>query len=284
MASVERSPFAAAVPGGSLCGWVSGTGDRRVLLLHGGPGVSFDYLDGLADEIGSGFRVAAYQQRGIEPSTVEGPFEVEREIGDAVAILDALGWDAAWVVGHSWGGHLLLHLAVAAPERLHGGLAIDPLGAVGDGGFAAFEAEMLRRLPERDRRLAEQLDERAMRGEGTPEEAVESMRLFWPAYFASPDHVMPFDDAGVSLPAYAGLLESMAGARPQLEAALAGLRVPLGVLAGARSPMPHEAAAAPTARAIPTAWLEVVEGAGHFPWFDRPGCVRDALQRLIDGA
>jgi proline iminopeptidase len=251
-----------------------------VLLLHGGPGVSFDYLDGLAEEIGSGFQVAAYQQRGIEPSTSEGPFAVEREVADALAVLDALAWERAWVVGHSWGGHLLLHIAAAAPQRLYGGLAIDPLGAVADGGYEAFEAEMLRRIPEGDRRLAEQLDGQAMRGEGGPEVALEGMRLAWPAYFASPDRVMAFNDTRVSVPAYAGLLESLATERPWLESALAGMKVPLGFLAGARSPMPHDQAAGATARAIPTAWLEVIEGAGHFPWFERPGCARAALLRL----
>jgi proline iminopeptidase len=251
-----------------------------VLLLHGGPGVSFEYLDGLAEEIGSGFQVAAYQQRGIEPSTLEGPFVVEREIADALAVLDALSWERAWFVGHSWGGYLLLHVTVAAPERLHGGLAIDPLGAVADGGMEEFEAEMLRRIPEADRRRAEQLDQQAMRGEGGPEAALESMRLAWPAYFASSDHVMAFRDTRVSVPAYAGLLESLATARPRLESALAGVTVPLGFLAGARSPMPYDQAAGATARAIPTAWLQVIEGAGHFPWFERPGCVRAALDRL----
>lgn len=255
-----------------------------MLLLHGGPGVSFEYVDGLAAEIGDGFQVAAYQQRGIEPSTLEGPFTVDHEVADALAVLDALSWEHAWVVGHSWGGHLLLHIAVAAPARLDGGLAIDPLGAVADGGYEAFEAEMLRRIPEDDRQLAEQLDEQAMRGEGGPEAALESLRLAWPAYFASSDDVMPFNYRRVSVPAYAGLLESLANARPRLESALAGLKIPLGFLAGARSPMPYDQAAGATAQAIPTAWLEVVEGAGHFPWFERPGCVRRALQRLTGTA
>ena len=31
---------------------------------------------------------------------------------------------------------------------------------------------------------------------------------------------------------------------------------------------------------IPGAWVEVVPGAGHFPWLDVPGCVRRALRRL----
>jgi proline iminopeptidase len=276
----SRSWFEADVPGGALRGWVSGDAGPRVLLLHGGPGMSFDYLDGLAEELGPGFQIAAYQQRGLEPSTLEGPFSVEREIADALSVLDALGWDRAWVVGHSWGGHLLLHVAVAAPDRLHGGLAIDPLGAAGDGGYDAFEAELLRRTPEEVRVRAKQLDEQAMRGKGGPDAALEAMRLVWPAYFASPERIMPFEGFRVSVPAYAEVFESLIEARPRLESALAHLRVPLGFVAGASSPMPHDRAAGETARAIPSAWLEVVDGAGHFPWFERPGCVRGALQRL----
>ena len=69
-------------------------------------------------------------------------------------MLDHLGWERAYVVGHSWGGRLAFHTAVSLPERLLGVLAIDPLGAAGDGAAAAFEAEMLARMPEQDRALA----------------------------------------------------------------------------------------------------------------------------------
>jgi proline iminopeptidase len=277
---VERSSFVTEVPGGALHGWVSDADGPPVLLLHGGPGMSYAYLDGLAEEIGNGFRVAAYQQRGVAPSTPEGPFAVEREVADARAVLDALSWDRAWVVGHSWGGHLLLHLALAAPERLYGGLAIEPLGGTGDGGLAAFEAEMMRRIPEGDRERAEALDAQALRGEGDAEAALRSMRLAWPAYFASPDHVMAFRDTATSVPAYAGLFVSLQEALPRLASGLAGVTVPLGFVAGECSPMPGDKAAAATARAVPGAWLEVVPRAGHFPWFERPGCVRAALRRL----
>jgi pimeloyl-ACP methyl ester carboxylesterase len=242
--------------------------------------MSYRYVDGLAEEIGAGFRVAAYQQRGIAPSTLEGPFAVEREVADALAVLDALGWERAWVVGHSWGGHLLLHLAVAAPGRLLGGLAVEPLGATADGGAGVFEAELLRRIPEADRALAEELDAQAMRGEGDAQASRESLRLAWPAYFASPECVMAFRDIEVSVPAYAGLLESLEHELPRLQSGLGGLQVPLGFLAGERSPMPHDLAAGATAAAVPDAWVQLVPGAGHFPWFERPGCVRAALQRL----
>ena len=72
---MTREPFRA----GALGGWVEGDGPP-VLLLHGGPGLSFDYLDWLADEIGPGYRVAAFQQRGLEPSTVDGPFDMPTRV------------------------------------------------------------------------------------------------------------------------------------------------------------------------------------------------------------
>jgi pimeloyl-ACP methyl ester carboxylesterase len=145
------------VTGGRLGGWIAGDG-APVLLLHGGPGLSYEYLDQLGDEIGAGFQVAAFQQRGLEPSTVEGPFTIAQALADALAVLEALNWGQAFIVGHSWGGQLALRLAAAHPERLLGALAVDPLGVVGDGGMAAFEAEMLARTPSQDRERAHELD------------------------------------------------------------------------------------------------------------------------------
>jgi pimeloyl-ACP methyl ester carboxylesterase len=282
VAAVEREEIVVPVPGGHIVGWVTGDG-LPVLLLHGGPGLSYGYVDGLADEIGDDYRVASYQQRGLEPSTAEGPFEVAREISDAIAVLDHLGWERAIVVGHSWGGHLLFHLAVAAPERLIGALAVDPLGAVGDGGFANFGAEMDARTPEADRERARELDERAMQGDGAPADALESLRLYWPAYFADRSTAPPMTVTGMSVAAYSGVLDSLVAQLPRLEAALPHISVPVGVVVGAQSPMPPGEAGIATARAIPGAWVEVVEGSGHFPWLERPGSVKAALQRLVDG-
>jgi pimeloyl-ACP methyl ester carboxylesterase len=106
----------------------------------------------------------------------------------------------------------------------------------------------------------------------------------WPAYLASPDHVAPFPEMPLSTQAYAGLWESINAELPALEAALPGIRAPFGCIVGERSPMPPELAGAATARAIPGGWVEVVGGAGHLPWFERPGCVAAALERLVVGA
>jgi pimeloyl-ACP methyl ester carboxylesterase len=83
-----------------------------------------------------------------------------------------------------------------------------------------------------------------------------------------------------SVEAYAGLFADVTERLPGLGAALSGVGVPLGVVVGAQSPMPPDEAGIATAAAVPGAWAEVVEGAGHFPWFERPGSVKAALDRL----
>jgi pimeloyl-ACP methyl ester carboxylesterase len=275
----EREPLSVATRSGELAGWVAGDG-TPVLLLHGGPGLSYEYLDGLAAELGEGFRVAAFQQRGLEPSTTDGPFTMPQAIDDVVAVLDALGWSRALVAGHSWGGHLVLRLAAAHPERLLGTLAIDPIGVVGDGGTAAFEAEMAARTPKEGRERAQQLDERAMTGEGTPEDGLEGLAIMWPAYFADPENVPPMPPVRMSVEAYSGLAKEMAEGADEVARALAVAKVRYGVIAGGASPIPWGQAARATAELSPDAFLIVVPGSGHFPWLEVPGSVRQALQRL----
>jgi pimeloyl-ACP methyl ester carboxylesterase len=238
-------------------------------------------MEALTVELGDAFALASYQQRGLAPSTTAGPFTVGRQVDDAVAFLDALGWRRAYVLGHSWGGHLLLHLAVSAPDRLLGGLAVDPLGGVGDGGMAVFEHDLAGRVPEENRRRAIELDARALRGEGTAEDLVESLRILWPAYFASPATAPAMPDITLSVPAYAGVSASFTEELPALSRALPGVTAPLGFLAGASSPMPVDQSSAATAAVVPGAWLEVVADAGHFPWIEAPGTVRAALDRLV---
>lgn len=279
MPDVARREFRAAVSGGDVVGWVQGSGPR-VLLLHGGPGLSFSYLDPLADELGDGYEVASYQQRGLAPSTAMAPYDVNTYVADVAHVLDALGWDTATVLGHSWGGHLAFHVAVGLADRLDSVLIVDPLGAVGDGGEKEFEAAIFERTPEDVRARAQELDERALRGEGTTTDLEESMRLVWPAYFPTWESAVPMPDISGSVEAYSATFESLHELLPALEQALPTIRIPVGVVAGGRSPMPVSASRDSAAR-IPGAWVEVIEGAGHFPWYDVPGAVRQSLDRLV---
>jgi pimeloyl-ACP methyl ester carboxylesterase len=280
---VERSAFTATTAGGTLGGWVVGEGPR-VLLLHGGPGVPYDYLEPLIAELRADFRVAVFQQRGLEPSTLDGPFTIAQAIEDIVCVLDALDWPVALVVGHSWGAHLALRFAAAHPERLLGMLAIDPIGIVGDGGTAAFEAEMLARAPLARRQRVLELDELEKTGELSVEQQTEMQEIVWPSYFADPEDVPPMPPQIISMDAYLGLAAEMSQGTEEVASALATGGARYGVLAGGASPIPWGQAAQASAELSPNAFLKVVPGAGHFVWYEAPGAVHAALQRLTSAS
>jgi pimeloyl-ACP methyl ester carboxylesterase len=276
-----RENFAAPTVRGQLCGWVEGDG-IPVVLLHGGPGLGYEYLDGVAADIGDGFRVAAFQQRGLTPSTVEGPFTMAQAIEDVIAVCDGLGLDRVMLVGHSWGGHLALRVAAAHPDRLVGALVIEPIGVVGDGATPAFEAEMAARTPRAARDRMVELDQRAMAGEGTPDELRESLALVWPAYFADPCRTLVMPEPRISIDAYSGLIHAITDGTDAVAESLSAGNVRYHVIAGAGSPIPWGQAARASAELSARASLTVLPGAGHFPWFEAPGCVRAGLEHLKD--
>jgi proline iminopeptidase len=267
------------VSGGEVHVWRKGSGPP-VLVLHGGPGLS-EYTDTLVDELEEGFTAYRYQQRGLAPSTTAGPFDIETHVADAVAVLDGVGVERAYVVGHSWGGHLAMHLAVHHPDRLLGLVVVDPLGAVPDGGEADLERILTERISPEGMARALEIDRRAMAGEATTDDALESLAIVWPGYFSTPSAAPPMPDIALSVPCYAGTFESIHQqfALGTLQKSLPGLQLPSYFLLGADSPIPPEHGIA-SAALVPDARYEVLDDCGHFIWLEHPGSVRRVLDTV----
>lgn len=275
--------FRADVAGGSIVGWRSDDAGPPALLLHGGPSLS-EYLDSLAAELRGVMTTARYQQRGLAPSVVDGPMDVDGHVADAVAVLDALGWQRAWLVGHSWGGHLAMHVAAAHPDRLLGLVILDTLGAVDDGGTAALGPNLMAALSDEDRARVEELDARDDRGESTEAERQEMMRLVWPYYFGDPAAAPPmppfrFHSSGGET--WASIRDHFA--RRTLESVLPALDAPVLITHGERSPIPLVEAQR-TGALMPRARLVVHAGRGHWPWLEEPGFVRGLVSELLSSS
>ena len=263
---------------GPLRGHLGGSGPPA-LLLHGGAAVP-DYLDGLAAELDGLFTTYRYTQRGTPPSGGGPPFTVEQHMADAISVLEAFGIERAWAVGHSWGGHLGLHLLVAYPDRLLGVVAVDPLGAYSDV-VAEQDANVRRRLhPEHVARL-DAIEARRRAGDVTEAELVERFGLVWPAYFADPERALP-PPGRVGVDASIGTNRSLAEhfERGTLVNGLPRAAAPALFVHGERSVIPVQGSAR-TAALVPTSELAVVADAGHFPWVERPGSVRRAVDAFF---
>lgn len=105
-------------------------GAPTILLLHGlsqqshywNPTV--EYLS--AHELK--LDVVAVDQRGHGDSldfTPNADFSIDRLAHDALEVLDALGIDRAFVIGHSWGASVALRFGVLFPERTYASVLID---------------------------------------------------------------------------------------------------------------------------------------------------------------
>jgi pimeloyl-ACP methyl ester carboxylesterase len=282
-ADVPSVQLRLAVDGGTLEGHRLGAGPA-LLLLHGGPGLS-DYLAPLAAELAPDFTVVHYQQRGVPPSVTGGDRSVEGHVADVVAVLDDLGWRRPWVLGHSWGGHLAMHLAAMHPQRVAGLVVVDALGAVGDGGAEAFGENLMRPLAPKARARVAEITAREESGEVTVAEEVEALGLLWPFYFADPATASPMPPLEMDLEGHLATWASIREhhERGTLERALPDLRMPAVFIHGSMDPIPLEATRAGAAL-VPGSRLHVLPDVGHFPWLEQSGVMRELLRVAVSAA
>ncbi len=267
---MTEQPFEVPVGDGVLAGHRGG-GGPPALVLRGGPAME-DYTEGLAAELAGSFATLRYTQRGATTSNVPGPYTIETHSADALAVLNHFGIDRAWAVGHSWGGHLALHLAVAHPDRLLGVIAVDPLGAYGGEVFREMSANLQRNLaPGRQARIDE-VEELRRRSLATEDDLYERFTLIWPNYFADPDGVTEPPPGRVgracSTETNASIAEHFE--RGTLVEGLPGVRLPVLFVHGELDPLPLWSVER-TAELVSDAVLQVIPGCGHFPWWEARG-------------
>jgi len=264
----DETPFSVPVGDGALAGHRGGEGPPA-LVLHGGPAVT-DYTSGLAAELAPCLTTFRYTQRGVPPSEVGPPYSIESHTADAIAVLDAFGLERAWAVGHSWGGHLALHLAVSHPERLLGVVGVGALGAYGDV-FAALKESLEGPLSRAQRARIAEIEAARRANRATEDDLRERWELIWPQFFVRPGEVTalpmrvgPECSAGTN-----ASIEEHFGRRTLLDG-LPHVSLPVLFVHGAGDPLALSSVER-TAALVPDARLDVVADCGHFPWIEQPG-------------
>lgn len=96
-----------------------GTGPL-VLLVHGFPDTAYTWDRTLEAVAGAGYRAVAPFTRGYAPTEIpaDGAYDTDTLGKDLVALILALGADAATIVGHDWGASAAYSAAAVAPERV----------------------------------------------------------------------------------------------------------------------------------------------------------------------
>jgi len=132
--------------------WLDQAGTGTALLaISGSRGDLRRTPNLLSSPLPRAFHVLAYDQRGLgRTSKPDVPYSMGDYADDAAALMDAVGWKRANIVGVSFGGMVALELALMHPDRV-AKLVLCCTSPGGEGG-CSFPLHTLQNLP---------LDERA---------------------------------------------------------------------------------------------------------------------------
>jgi proline iminopeptidase len=101
-----------------------GSGDIKVLLLHGGPGADHQYFEGFEDFLPlNGIEFYYYDQ--LDSTNSQKPddpalWTIERYTDEVEAVRRSLGLDQFYLLGHSWGGLLAIEYGLKFQQHLKG--------------------------------------------------------------------------------------------------------------------------------------------------------------------
>jgi pimeloyl-ACP methyl ester carboxylesterase len=234
-----------------------------VLLVHGGPG-SYDhsYFTPYFGRLTDLAQVVYLDLRGHGRSarTATGTWTFETCADDVRAFCDALGITAPLVLGHSWGGCIALLYAARHPGHA-GALILQST-------MARFDLD---RLVDGFRRVAgpdvAALAQRDYSGDPvTDEQWSQVFTAFGPTVPGTGELARRIGNPELGVRGMQ-LLRSFDAVDQ-----LARVTCPTLVCVGRLDPVTPVAAAYEIARGLPAEirHLEVIPGAGHFPWLDRP--------------
>jgi proline iminopeptidase len=88
---------------------IAGTGQDTLIMLHGGPGLNFDYLKPDLTPLEEHFTLIYYDQRGSGRSTLvsePGSLGMESHLADLESVRRHFGLEKMTLFGHSWGAIL----------------------------------------------------------------------------------------------------------------------------------------------------------------------------------
>ncbi len=240
--------------------WV-GDGGPAILVLHGGPGASHDYLRPQFDALARGRTLLYYDQRGGGRSDVarETPLGWREHVADLAAIATANGAPAT-LLGFSWGGLLALLFALEHPDLVERLALAAPAGTHQET-RARFEKTFAQRQAAPEIVEARAALSRSGLRERDPDAFWRrAFELSVAGYFKEPSRAVQLTAFRVAARAQRAVWDSLAGM--DLRDRLPGIRAETLVLHGRFDPIPLESSQE-LAGLIPRCRLVVFEDSGH---------------------
>lgn len=245
-----------------------------VLVVHGGPGLNHTYFLPQMRELARSHRLIFYDQRACGRSTgnfAEDEISIARFVDDIEALRQSFGIDKLNLMGHSWGGLLVMHYAITYPQHLRSLLLVNSVGA---SSASQQEGDRARRsrFTSADSLEQQEILRSAAFVRGDPQAIARLLRLNLRLSFY--DRAM-IDSLRLEIPAsfieHSGLLQFLRKdlSNFSIYDRLRSVPCPTLIVHGDHDVIP-ESIPRQLQSVIGRSRLVVLENCGHFPWIEAP--------------
>jgi len=248
-----------------------------LIVHHGGPGLDQTVIAPHLSPLAQHMQLTCYDHRGSGRSaSPQGPdpYNIDRFVGDLEALAKTLEVLPFALLGHSFGGIVALHFALAHPELLtHLILVCAPASH-------EFIQDVEEALPSQLEQEA--LAELSSLQESEPSDHVmrRSLELLAPIYFHDPARVSELGLDSVRFgPKTQAVWDSLEGF--DLRPRLSEIQVPTLVIAGDSDLSVTPERARETADALPHGKLLVIENSGHYPFIEQPEAFHSGVLQFL---
>jgi pimeloyl-ACP methyl ester carboxylesterase len=241
-----------------------GGGEHKVIVLHGWFGDETSFAP-MQDALSPGeFSYAFMAYRGYGASRQQrGDYSMAEIAADALELADTLDWQSFSLIGHSMGGMAAQRVLADASERVRKLVAITPVPASG----VPFDAETWKLFDGAARSLD---NRRAIIDFSTGGRLSRS----WI------DRIARHSAETATVEAFAAYLQ--AWAKTDFSAAVKGNPVPVKVIIGAHDQaLTAEVMRATYLATYPSAELEVMANAGHYPMNETPVALATSIEAFL---
>jgi proline iminopeptidase len=260
----------------------SGTGTPLV-LVNGGPGFDHTYLhlSPVWDTLGKNRRLVMYDQRGTGRSLGNHPgqtYTLKDQIDDLEAVRSQLGVEQIDLLGHSWGGYLVMAYAAVHPDRIAHLFIVDSA--------APQWKEILFLFKEVFPETTERRDAFGFAEEMGDQKAIDAeLHEYLTMLFYSPEKRDAFVGA-LPTSVYNRSVNQAVGAdveRFDLNPEIRKFKFPVMVVTGRFDMNVAPVVAYKIHNAIPGSKFRVFERSGHLPFYEEPDAFVQVAEQFLAG-
>ena len=261
---------------------------KPLIVLHGGPGLSQDYLLPQLYKLAENNFVIFYDQRGCGQSTGEinlDTINIQSFVNDLDNIRKAFNFKTISILGHSWGGFLAMEYAIAHPDRVEK-LVLSNSAPSSSDGYALFGAEWLRRTAPYQEEMTILRDTPGFK-EGNSELREQYYRILFRAYCHNPEHANLLNlhmspTAIVNGAQVLDIMQQNVFKKPHnLAESLSHLSIPTLVIHGDDDVVPPSTAQT-THECIDGSSYILMQNCGHFPYVEDPDIYFECLKNFLN--